>query len=152
MSIRFQELLVDISQFSRRTNPRANSVKGAPGFNPDNAVASGVKFLAKAMIFVQEWGDSRTKSAFLESEGFVGRLAPLLQNGEGAVVEVQSDQWRSPDAVGNQPKLFRTAVICGSGKSPQEVLFRYFNSDRLSAAPPEGWKRINTYLWATFVI
>ena len=145
----FHELIVDINQLKKRQSPRGTTPKGAPGFNPDNAVGAGVRLVAKALIVVQEWGDSRNKKAFLEGEDFLKRLSGYLKSDAGVLVEVQSDQWAIPDPAGNQLKMFRTAVICGSGANPEDVLFRYLNSDRLAAAPAKDWKRINSYVWAT---
>jgi hypothetical protein len=147
--LQFYAVAIDQSRSVKAPNAKAAPNPAAPpGANWDNGVAAGVRLLSKGIVLLHDYGLKRNEQSALAAPTLVDRILKIMPAGGGVLVEMQYDQWGVSDIVGNIAKHLVGAVICGAARTPLEALNAYLSSDRLAAAPPEGWIRSNKFMWA----
>lgn len=148
-TLRWQEAVFSPERFQEKVKPKGPEEKSAPGYDPNNVVASGVKLLSKMVVGIHNFGLEQNEKTGLNNPDLIKQIIASLPAGGGVLVESRYEEWKMQDPAGNKAKFFRNAYVVGKGKDPGEVFQTYIKSDRLSAGPPEGWKNVYKYYWVT---
>jgi hypothetical protein len=130
----------------RMVQPIGSVMQAGPS-NRANGVGAAVQLLPRMLGGLNNLAlETRIER---EISGMQGEILKAMPARGGVLLCVGLQEWKNEDFNGMRAQSFLSLGIAATGVTPEVALWQAQSQPSMVAGVPDGWRRVNRYIWVT---